>query len=280
MELNERIKKYYDESQTLYDTFWMNKQNLGMHYGLWYENTKNLNEAIINTNIKVAERLEVKDSDIILDAGCGVGGTSIWLAKNYGVTVIGITISEKQVLLAKKYAKENNVDNLTDFYTKDFCNTGFSDNSFTKIFGIESICHAIRKEEFISEAYRILKPKGRLVVIDGFLNKTNLNEEELRIYQEWLDGWYIPNLSNINDFREKLKTLGFRDIEFEEYTKEVIPSSKRIYLRGILLYPVMKMLNLLKVVSEIKAEYAKSSIIQYRIINNKIGIYGVFSAQK
>jgi len=280
MELNEKIRKYYAENQVFYNLFWMNRKNLSMHYGFWDGDTKNLHEALLNQNRVVAEKLNIRDSDMVLDAGCGVGGIGIWLAKNYGVKVIGITVSGKQVRLAKKNAINKKVGHLVNFYVKDFTSTGFPDNSFTKVFGNESICYAERKENFIKEAFRLLKPRGRLVVCDGFLNKADLDETKQKIFNDWLDGWAVPSLSTVNDFREDLRKAGFKNIEFTDKTKEVEPSSKRLYMRGILGYPIIKILNLVKVTSETQVKNVVACVKQYKIINDRIMIYGIFSVQK
>jgi len=280
MELNEKIRKYYAENQVFYNLFWMNRKNLSMHYGFWDGDTKNLHEALLNQNRVVAEKLNIRDSDMVLDAGCGVGGIGIWLAKNYGVKVIGITVSGKQVRLAKKNAINKKVGHLVNFYVKDFTSTGFPDNSFTKVFGNESICYAERKENFIKEAFRLLKPRGRLVVCDGFLNKADLDETKQKIFNDWLDGWAVPSLSTVNDFREDLRKAGFKNIEFTDKTKEVRPSSKRLYMRGILGYPIIKILNLVKVTSETQVKNVVACVKQYKIINDRIMIYGIFSVQK
>lgn len=280
MELDERIKRYYDENQVLYNLLWMNRENFSMHYGFWDSNTKKLNEALLNENGVVAEKLNIRDSDTILDAGCGVGGTGIWLAKNYGVNVTGITLSEKQVKLAKRNAVNKKVGHLVKFYAKDFTNTGFPDNSFAKIIGIESICYAERKEDFIKEAFRLLEPGGRLVVCDGFLNRDDLDETEQEIVDDGLHGWAIPNLSTVSEFKENLRKAGFKDIEFVDKTKEIKPSSERIYIRGILGYPIIKILNLIQLTSETQVNHAIACVRQYKIIDDGIVIYGIFSAQK
>lgn len=279
-ELHKKIIKYYDECQIFYDLFWMNKKNLAIHYGFWEKNTKNLHEALINENKAVAEKLEIEKSDIILDAGCGIGGTSIWLAENYKVKVIGINISEKQLKIARKYAKERGVAHLVNFYVKDFCNTSFDDESFTKIFGLESICYTEKKEDFIKEAFRLLKPGGILVVADGFLKKKDVNKEEQQMLTEWYAGWALPNIGTVTEFHEKLKKAGFKKIEFEDKTQEVLPSSRRIYLINMVLYPFVRILNLIKVLSEVNTLDIKASLNQYHIFKKQIGLYGIFSAQK
>lgn len=83
-----KVGKHYDRNQIFYNLFWLNKKNLGMHYGFWEKGTKTLHQAILNENKAVAQALKIKKSDIVLDAGCGVGGTAIWLANNYGIKIL------------------------------------------------------------------------------------------------------------------------------------------------------------------------------------------------
>lgn len=275
---NEKVKQHYDRTQTLYNLFWMNKKNLGMHYGFWEKGTKSLHEAILNENRIVAEKLDIEKSDLVLDAGCGVGGTAIWMAENYEARVIGITLSEKQVRLAKKYAKERGVGYLVDFKVGDFCNTGFPDEFFTKIFGIESVCHAEKKEDFMRETYRILKPGGKLVVADFFIRE-NLNKEEKRLLSDWCYGWEIPNLSTLDNFREKLEGIGFKKIEIIDKTKEIESSSKRILIiMGRFVRLILKIMELLRV--HISHGGTKAAITQYYLFQKRAATYNIFSAQK
>jgi cyclopropane fatty-acyl-phospholipid synthase-like methyltransferase len=73
-----------------------------LHYGFWYEDTKSLAEAILNTNNFVIEALAIESNDTILDAGCGVGGTSMHVAETTGATVEGITLSDVQLNISEE----------------------------------------------------------------------------------------------------------------------------------------------------------------------------------
>ncbi len=66
-------------------------------------------------NERLADRLDLKAGDHVLDAGCGIGGSSIWLAENFGVRVTGITISPTQIDQARKNAKKRGVEHLVNF---------------------------------------------------------------------------------------------------------------------------------------------------------------------
>ena len=106
----------------------------------------------------MAEVAKIKSSDAILDAGCGIGGSSIFLAERIGCSVTGISLSERQVNKAKELAIEKKVEANVDFKVMNFCVTNFPDENFDVVWGCESICYADDKEQFIKEAYRVLKP--------------------------------------------------------------------------------------------------------------------------
>lgn len=179
-EVNEETKGYYDDAQILYNVFWSDK---ALHYGFWENGTQNLSEAIENTNKFVSKLLILQKNDYVLDAGSGTGGSSFFIAENFGVKSIGISLSPKQIKQARKNARKLKLDNLVSFELMDFNEMDFKDNTFTKIFGIESICHADNKSHFLKEAYRILKPCGRIVIVDGFLTKDNLTKKRERDLQ-------------------------------------------------------------------------------------------------
>jgi cyclopropane fatty-acyl-phospholipid synthase-like methyltransferase len=276
--LDKRIKEHYDRNQIIYNLFWLNKENLGMHYGFWSDGIKNLHEAIINENKVVANTLEIKESDIVLDAGCGVGGTTIWIAKNYKAKVTGITLSQKQAEAAKNYSKKWGVNNLTNFYVKDFCNTDFPDELFTKILSIESSCHAEKKESFAKETFRILRTGGKLVVADYFIRE-NLEKKERQLVNEWCHGWEMPGLLTLRDFQKKLETAGFKNIRYIDKTKEIEPSSKIMYIIiGRFLRFFLKIMEFLKMRKSHGGTIA--AINQYHIFKKRIARYYLISMEK
>lgn len=281
MEVDHRskIRRYYDDSQILYRLFWMNKNNLAMHYGIWDKSTKNIHEALVNENEYIGRDLDVKKNDIVLDAGCGVGGTSIWMAEKYGAKVTGINIVEKQIKLAKKYSIKRGVDDLASFERRDYCDTGFPDESFDKIFALESVCHSSKKEDFVKEVYRILKPGGKFCIYDYFVNQLETDADK-RNYEIFCNGWAMPNLAKQTDFEHFLSKYKFINIHFSDITSKILKSSKRIQRASKAWLWVDKTLNIFKIVSDENVISTEASVVQYDFFKDGAGYYGSFYAEK
>jgi len=279
-DVNTKIEKYYDESTFFYRYLWGNKKNLAMHFGFWDKDTKNLNDALINENKYVADALDIKKGDKVLDAGCGVGGSAIWIAENYGANVIGITIIKNHITLAKKYAKERKVSDLTRFELRDFCDTGLPSESFDKIYSIESACHAIDKRVFLKEMFRLLKKGGKLVVCDGFIIKDHLSEIDKKQYEDLCVGWALPSLASYSKFRADLSEIGFRDIQSQKATEKVIKSSKEMYKSSKYIHPLMVIFAKLQLTSKTNVLAELACQAQYHIFKDKTAVYGIFTSKK
>src|SRR6266498_828234 len=165
---NEDISRYYDLSETHYRRVWDLDKSRSLHYGYWDKSVKNFHEALLNINKVLAEYAEIKGGEKVLDAGCGVGGSSLWLAKEKNCKVTGISLNEKQVYKANAFAKKYGLADKVLFEQKDYTNTFFPANLFDVVWAIESVCYANDKTTFLKEAYRILKPGGRLIIADFF----------------------------------------------------------------------------------------------------------------
>lgn len=254
----------------------------GLHYGFWQQNTKNAAEAIINTNNFVQQALQINNKDSVLDAGCGVGGTSIYIAEHTGAEVTGITLSEVQLQQARKLAEKTDLAEQVSFFKQDFTQTKFAGSTFTKIFGIESICHAQQKIDFLREAYRLMKKGGRLVVVDGFLEKKKLSNKEKEIYSKWLAGWGVPNLATTESFRRDLKKSGFKKIKYIDMFNKIKKSRDRIYRLGFFAYPLSWLFLKLGVFSKRMHKNTISILCQKKVFadSDNIATYGVFVAEK
>ena len=154
---NKDVEQYYDLSQTHYKRVWDLQRSRSLHYGYWDSSTKNFHEALLNINKILAEKAGINKQHKVLDAGCGIGGSSLWLAKNIGCNVTGISLSAKQVQTANNLALAENLQTLAIFDQQDFTATKYTAESFDIIWAIESVCHASDKSKFINEAYRLLK---------------------------------------------------------------------------------------------------------------------------
>ncbi len=222
------IARYYDVSKTHYEKMWDLKRSRSLHYGYWDKSTKNFHEALLNINKVMATKACINSSTVVLDAGCGIGGSSIWLAKNIGCHVTGISLSDKQIADANAKSQEENLSALAIFEKKDFANTQYQAESFDVIWAIESVCHANDKSDFTREAFRLLKKGGRLILADFFKND-GLAEVESAAIKNWAEGWAIDDFETIENFQDYLQTSGFENIELENATENIRPSARRLY---------------------------------------------------
>ncbi|MEK6336489.1 MAG: class I SAM-dependent methyltransferase [Acidobacteriota bacterium] len=266
------IARYYDTQQIFYTLFW---SRTALHYGFWYQDTKSLSQAVLNTNNFVIDTLAIDSGDTVLDAGCGVGGTSIHIAETTGARVHGITLSDVQLRIARKRAGSSSAAHLLNFSKGDFTQTLFTEKSFSRVFGIESICYAKTKTDFLNEAYRIMMPGGMIAIVDLFLAKHDFDVEEMKIYTKTIEGWTIPNLATVSDFWTYLEHAGFNDISFFNMLPEIKKSSRRMYFQKLLWSPVDLILSRFSIGREnVSAKY------QRPFFDRGIGVYGVFIATK
>jgi len=226
------IATYYNHTLLHYRVGWQLDKSKGLHYGLWYHDTKNLHEAIQNTNKKIGSFIKKKDGFDVLDAGCGVGGSAIFLAQNYHCNVHGITLSKAQLEQGNKYLEKSEVRNKVKLSVQDYSQTSFDNESFDLVFGIESFCHSNNKTETYKEAYRLLRPGGQLVIIDS-IKTAKGSRPENRKTLEWLfHRWAITDLDNGQQTVTNLKAAGFEAVDIENLTPNARKSVNIIYRRA------------------------------------------------
>lgn len=266
------IAEYYNTHQSSYTRFW---SRTALHYGLWYDDTKSLAEAITNTNELVVRMLAISSDDVVLDAGCGVGGTSVYIAENTGARVEGVTLSEVQLNIAQGHAAQSTSANRLTFSIQDYTSTNFEAETFSKVFGIESICYAYDKIDFLNEAFRIMHPGGRIVVIDTFLTKDELNPTEQYIYEKFIGGWVVPNLASQTQFHDLLVRAGFTNVKYYDLRQQIEPSVRRVYRFSLVTSPWNYVKSKLGLAREnLSATYQKAAF------DRQIAMYGVFAAMK
>ncbi len=160
-----------------------------IHHGYFISPTDTKEKAQIRLIELLLERANLPAGSTVLDVGCGIGGTSRYLAKNHGCDVVGLTISGRQVEMARKLSVEEAGDQKQSAESIDsiklgngsvrfveldaekmgeFFTTEPNKASFDCVWISEAMSHLPDKALFFRNASAQLKPRGKLVVADWF----------------------------------------------------------------------------------------------------------------
>jgi tocopherol O-methyltransferase len=225
------IVRYYERTWFDYRFVWVSNRNYhGMHWGYWDENTESHSESLVNMNKAVGAFAGLEPGMRVLDAGCGVGGPSTWIAETYGVNVVGVTLSGVQVVKAQSYARRRHLEDRVQFAQQDFTDLSFSDESFDVVWSQEAVCHSRPedKQKFLAEAHRVLRPGGRLVVEDWFRRGRPYSERDERLMKDLLWGLAIEDLATGEEFASWAAAAGFREVGLHDITAHAVPSMRRL----------------------------------------------------
>ena len=166
--LKARIRGHYDDASASYQQLW----GQHVHHGLWRPGSEGLSkeEAQLRLVEDLYARAGLARGAKVLDVGCGVGGTSVWLA-NRGHAVTGITLSPVQAAMAQEnLARSGAAGAKVRFLVMDGEKIDFpgEDGTFDAIWITEVLSHMPHKDRFFAHASRLLKPGGKLVLADWF----------------------------------------------------------------------------------------------------------------
>ena len=162
----------------------------------------------------------------VLDVGCGIGGSSRILARDYGFAVTGVTISPQQVKRAQELTPANlNVQ----FQVDDAMALSFPDACFDVVWSIEAGPHMPDKAIFAKELMRVVKPGGIMVMADWNQRDDRqkpLNFWERPVMRQLLDQWSHPAFSSIEGFAELLQAtrLVEGEVVTANWTEPTLPS--------------------------------------------------------
>lgn len=172
----------------------------------------------------------------VLDVGCGIGGASRMLAREYGFALTGVTLSPSQVQRARELTPP---ELSARFQIDDAMALSFPDASFDAVWSVEAGPHMPDKAVFARELLRVLRPGGRLVVADWNQRddrRSPLSPWERAVMRQLLDQWSHPAFASIEGFSELLAATGLvaGEVETADWSAETLPSWMASIWQGVL----------------------------------------------
>jgi tocopherol O-methyltransferase len=197
-----KIVEHYDVVSPYYKALWGEH----LHHGFWVTGDESKETAQVQLIEHLAELANIKYGSDILDIGCGMGASSLYLAEKFRASTIGITISPVQVEMATKASSETRLD--CEFLLMD-AETMTFDKQFDLLWSIESISHYHDRKSFFSSAARLLKPGGTFAFTDWF-KKENLTPEQERKFIEPIEHGMFVELQIMDDYESYLLSSGLQ----------------------------------------------------------------------
>jgi tocopherol O-methyltransferase len=273
------VRAYYQQTWRDFRGFWLDEWTLAQHFGYWDKHTRGHSDSLLQMNRAMAKRVDWTRCESVLDAGCGVGGTAIWLAEKFSVHVTGISIVPAQLTLAKRFANHRGVSHLVTFQHSDYLRTGFPDARFDVVWAQESFCHALDKPAFLAEASRVLKPGGFLVVADYVRSAARFSRRDKRVLDSWLSGWQIPNLPMTEQITAWLNTAGFENTRIDNVTPFVRRSSRRLHNLAMDLFSFAVLLHAFGLRTDIQHGNICGARFQWTALQRGLWYYAIMSAK-
>jgi len=187
----QNVAHHYDLSNDFYRLFLDDKMNYSCAY--FSEEGETLESAQIGKLRHIAAKLDLSPGMRVLDIGCGWGGMAIYLAKNFDVEVVGVTLSEEQFNLAKERAREAGVSDKVEFRLCDYRHVNETYDRFVSIGMFEHV-GAPQFRQFFEKINTLLTPDGSgLLHSIGTMNGPGVTGPWIRKYI--FPGGYSPALS-------------------------------------------------------------------------------------
>jgi MPBQ/MSBQ methyltransferase len=259
-----------------------------IHLGYYGENErrgpfyggKNFIEAKYDFIDKMLEFSQVKEPVKVLDVGCGIGGTSRYLAKKFpAAEVTGITISNEQQQRATALATERGVSN-AKFEICDALNMKYEDNTFDFVWACESGEHMPDKEQYVKEMTRVLKPGGRIVIATWCQREEPpaFSASERKTLDYLYGEWTHPYFISIEEYGRIMERTGkLSGITTDDWAAQTIPAWRQSVWVGVWdPWPVIRRPRLWwKVIRD-----AWCLEVMHRAFTNGLMRYGMMTAGK
>jgi cyclopropane-fatty-acyl-phospholipid synthase len=198
------VAHHYDLSDELYDAFLDSDRQYSCAY--YTDPGNSLEQAQEDKKAHIAAKLWLKPGQRVLDIGCGWGGMALYLHRVAGVDVLGITLSEEQLKVARRRAEKAGVSGHVKFELIDY---RYLDGQFDRIVSVGMFEHVglAHYDEFFAKCRDLLTTDGVMLLHTigklGGGNKAPDPFTDKYIFP----GYHLPSLSQMSEASQRVRLI-------------------------------------------------------------------------
>lgn len=211
------IQRHYNVATVFYRLLW----GAHIHHGYW-QGDESVHEAQVQLTERLATLAGITGGETVLDVGCGMGGSSIYLAKHRNCSVTGITVSGLQRHWATLSAGLRGLGGRVRFERTDAETFELPEASLDVLWSIECTEHLFDKASFFEKAARWLRPGGRIAVCAWLAGETDDDPARHQQVLDVCEGFYCPSLGTMSDYRGWFEQAGLVVQESQDWTANVL----------------------------------------------------------
>jgi len=197
----EGVARHYDVLDRHYREIWGEH----VHHGLWLDPGE-LPEQATRRLVELAAGLAgVRAGSRVCDVGCGYGATARLLVDELGADVTGLTVSPAQL----RYGQARVHGESPRLLLGDWLDNGLPSESFDGVLAIESVSHMHERPRVFAECLRVLRPGGRLVVVDWLAAEAARGWQRRLLLDPICRDGHLPRLDSMRQYGQMLVGAGF-----------------------------------------------------------------------
>lgn len=169
------------------------------------------------SSMELATRAGIREGMHGIDLCSALGAGCRFLAKNFGVTMVGYDGTTTMINKAIERTAQEGLADKISYKLGDVTSIPFDDSTFDFVWGEDAWCYVDDKDKLIAEAARVLKPRGLLVFTDWIEGAVGLSNEEAERINSFMK---FPYMQNLNGYREVIAANGLTIQEATDLTEE------------------------------------------------------------